>query len=394
MLPGDVVWERGLHHSNIDIDASKPIEIGNKIWRNNPRQQQALAWVMRDGQTRVTPRKVFGHLEDSPDANWVQYIGADESAQATTGLVIANGDGRISEGSRVWFPDIDEIIRFDADFASSTTSAGVSRNQGAGSSATSLLKKDMLGILLTPGQYEGFVTGEGNSNPKVQRTFRTGISNWVVEVSDTEEAEAHHGYGSQFLYDLDKKWMLMKEQMEADLFFGAEVVTTKNNRPYQSPTGLIRFIQTNVFDFSLLTHAPTRQDIWDVIAEWTMFNKNGGVIFCSKPFIHWITNLAFMKVIYDETVKADGLEIRQIKTPDGMFDLIEVDCLNAHPTLMGMAFFVPRGKIDYRPLQGLDITYRPIREDKKHSIWGEIYGQFGWHYHEEETFALVKGMRF
>jgi hypothetical protein len=399
-LPSDVVYDRTVRDTALDIDQARPLLISDHIYMNNPNRNKALSYILSAGVKESVNVPSFGHLEDAPLPNWVNFAGATETSQGTTGLVITEGSQRLGIGSRVFFPDTDQIIRFDAEF-SGATSGAVTRNYGKGAT-TAYLTTGSKGLLLPPSHYEGFTVGAGQTNTKVYKSFNIEIVSWPLNVTDTEYASKARG-GNPFARALNKAWDASGDQLESGLLFGAKYnANTGPNlqdatTPLRASEGLLNFCQTNVYAF---TDLPTRQDLWAILGEWTMFNRDGGALLCSKAFKHWIANMAYAKLTVNEIDKAIGFSVDRIMTPDGQFDLVEVDLLNQHPKLMGMVFGIPaRGSqnIKYRPLIGdmdLDIRYRPVVQDEKHQIMGEIYGQYGWEFAEEEKFLVIKGLRF
>jgi hypothetical protein len=394
-LPNAVTYTRDLRDSGDPISQERPLAISDKIYLNDPNENKALGWVLRQGVRNPVDEETFGHLEDAPFPNWVEYQGSDESSQATTGLIITDGSIRIPQYGRVYFPDIDEIIHFPNAFASDgKTSGGVTRNFGRGNASTSLLKQGMKGFVLPPAHVEGFTMGEGISNSKVYKSFATGVVSWPVRLTNTVRATRHRG-GDPFIAALNKAWKQSKDQMEAELILGAKVTDSSTySTPLHTSEGLFNYISTNVYTVDGFM---TRQDLWDMLAEWTMINKKGGAIFCSKLFRHMVTNWAMQKTYYEQDTEKDGMTIQKVVTPDGDFDLIEVDLFNQHPTLAGYFFGVPLGQIEYRPLIGnidLDIHYLPVNRDETAVQEGQIYGEYGWEFFQEEMFLACTGLEY
>lgn len=392
-LPNAVTYTRDLRDSGDSIDQEKPLAISDKIYINDPNENQVLGWVLRQGVRNPVDEHIFGHLEDAPFPNWVTYVGATESTQGTTDLVFEEGATRLYQYGRVYNPRSEEIIRFKQAFDSDgITSGDVTRNFGKGTTSSLLYKGDKL-LILGPAYAEGFDMGEGLSNSMTYKSFQTEIISYPVRMTDTERAERHRG-GDPFLRALNKSWKQSKDQMEAALIFGAKVTDNTGSTPLHTSEGLINYISTNVYT---VPGQMNRSDLWSLLAEWTMLNKAGGAMICAKPFIHMVTNWAMDRVYYDQNTETDGMAIRKIKTPDGVFDMIECDLFNQHPELAGTVLFLPYGKIEYRPLIGnldLDVHYRPINRDEKHVQEGEIYGEYGWEFFEEETFAVLTGLEF
>jgi hypothetical protein len=380
--------------SSDEISQGKPLEISDKIWMNDPRENQALGWVLRQGVKNSTANHAFGHLEDVPFPNWVKYTGAADATETVTGLVFADAGNRLTAYSRIMNARTGEVLLFTADFASATTSGAVDRAWGQTWSSAMDLRPDDKFLILTPNQYEGFTTGEGMTNTKVYKSFVTEIVDWAVRVTDTEYAEKARG-GNPFAYALKKAWKAAKDQMESGLIFGAKAETTiASGEPIRASEGLLNYVSTNVW---AVDGYMTRQDFWDILAEWTVLNKNGGAVFCSKAFRHMVTNWAMQKTQYNQDTKKDGMEILQVITPDGTFDLVELDVFNQHPDLMGRVLLVPYGQIEYRPLIGakdLDVRYYPIQRDEVHVEEGEIYGEYGWEFFQEELFGSISGIEF
>jgi hypothetical protein len=375
-----------------EISQGKPLAISDKIWINDPNENQFLSWILRQGVKEPVFNHAYGHLEDAPYPNWVQYTGADESDfTAVDNLAITNAMARLVLGSRTYNPRTGEIIRYDANPDSASETQGATRNFG--SSATDWMNNGDFLLIIPPAHYEGFTMGSGMTNTKVYKSFTTGIISYPVIVTDTEYAERARG-GNPFTRALGKSWKQSKDQMEGGVIFGASYEDNTGTFPIRAQEGILNYISTNVY---AVGGTMTRQDLWDIIGEWSLYNKKGGAIVCSKAFIHMVTNWAFQKVEYNQETKKDGLDIQQILTPDGLFDLIECDLFNQQEDLMGTILLVPYGKIKYRPLIGdmnLDIKYRPVPQPEIHQQMGEIYGEYGWEFFEEETFGAITGLQF
>lgn len=389
--PSDITYVRGTRDTADDISQQKPIEIGDKIWTYDPNGNKFLAWVLRNQTTKAVKNHIFSHLEKAPFPNWVEFAGANESSQGATGLAMKTGHGaRLTLGSRVWFPRIDEIIYLTAVMATDSTGA-VSRNYGKGNASTSLLRTGDRGLILSPVFQQGFATGLGLTSNKVIKEFATSEVNWPVQVTNIENAELARG-GNIFKENLADAWKQAKDQMEAELLVSGSKIDTTLTNMLTTSEGMDNIISTHVYSASMISRA----DLWDIIAEWPGKRK-GGAIVCSTAFKNMVTMWSMGMMTMDQDAKADGMSIDQVKTPSGTFDLIDVDLLDQQEDLMGTVFFVPKGHIQYRPLshyENLDVRYNPISRDEVHSKEGEIYGAYGWEFYVEEMFAKLSGLRF
>lgn len=387
-----LTFKRGVKDTDDVISQEKPLAIGNKIWMHKPNQNKGLGWMLRHGGRVPTDQHIFGHLEDTPFPNWVTFVGAAEDSQGADTLVLASGHGaRVTIGSRIFWPRTEEIIRLTAVMTTDTTGA-VDRNHGRGVEATSLLKPGDKGVLLPPNFAQGFSTGLGMTNAMVYKSFATSEVSWPLQIANIEKGERSRG-GDPFLRALSKVVDQSKTQMEAEMYLGGKVVDSTGSTPLSASEGLLNLISTHTYSASYLS----RMDLWDIIGEWKMENKNGGAIHCSGAFKAMITMWSMGMMVMDQDAKADGMEIDQVKTPYGIFDLVEIDLFDQEPNLQGTALFIPKGQVDFRPFIGyenLDIRYRPISRDEVHAKEGELYGVYGWEIFEEEMFAAIDGMQF
>lgn len=392
MLPNAATFYRDTKDTADVISQEKPLKIGNRIWMYDPNKNKALAHVLRTGRTEPTFNHIFGHLEDTPFANWVEYAGADEtSSQAATGLVLTAGHGaRVTLGSRIYWVRTKEITRLTVVMSTDTTGAVV-RNFGRGTTTDYLLNGDK-GLILPPAFEQGFTMGLGLSNARSYVAFATTEVSYPVQVTNIEEAERARG-GNPFEVALAKSWKQSKDQMEGELFFGAKVTDDSTYaHPISASQGLDNFISTNSYTANKIS----RMDLWDIIAEWNI-PEGEGVILCSKHFKSMVTNWSMGKMVMDQEAHKDGMSISSIQTPHGAFPLVVVDLFNEDPYLAGTVFFVPNGHVDYAPLienTNLDIGYNPVSRDEIHSKEGEIYGVYGWEMFEQEKFAKLSDLRF
>jgi len=342
-------------------------------------------------------QRIFGHLEDTPYPNWVEYTGSDEASQGTSSLTFKSGAGeRVAAGSRIFFPEIDEIIRVTADFTNTTTSAAVARNFGRGNSTTSLLKTGMKGLILPPAFYEGFTTGNGMSSTLYYKSFDMTELSYPVQVTYVEQQEKSRA-GKPFQRGLKKSIKQAKDQMEAELFVSGQVTDNSTySHPIGASDGIDNYVETHTYSADRIS----RMDFFDILLEWNNWHPGEGVIFCSTAFKSMVTQWAFDITTINIPVSGQsgdgkfGMSIDRVKWLNATYDLIDINLFSQELSLMGKVFLVPKGKAKYRFLQGLDIHYTPISRDEVHSREGELYGVYGWEFFEEERWAKISGLRF
>lgn len=399
MLPNDATFTRGVKDTQDIISQEKPLEIGAKIWMHNPNRNKFLGWALNNGRREPTRSRIFGHLEDTPFPNWVEFAGTDESSQATGSLDFVTGQGaRLTTGSKIFFPRTNQIIRLDETMSTDSTQ-DVNRNFGRGVSTDYLLKGDR-GLILPPNFPEGFTTGAGLSNAMYYKSFDCSEVSYPVEVTNVENAELSRG-GNPFMRALSKVIKQFKEQQEAELLYSGQ---TTDNSGYTHPIGAADGIDNFITTHSYSATSLSRMDFMDILTEWLSINPEGGVIVTSLAFkgliTQWALNLTqyTIPVIGSKTGGSLGLEIDQIVMQNGKkIDIIDVDVMNQEPYLMGSFFLIPTGgRIHYRPLIGpnenLEPRYRPIKQDEIHSKKGEVYGVYGWEFFEEELWAKFSGL--
>jgi len=403
-LPKDVTQYMGITDTEdrltATLDPTQPFEIGAEIYRWNPNEHQLLAWVMRNARRKPTVASRFGHVEKSHLPNWVKYIGnesdgayADESSQQTTGLHFENGNSRLTLYSRLRTPH-GEVIELSADMATTTdVTAGVIRNLGT--SGTPLLKVGDWCKIISPGVPEGADMGEGPQQTGVYKTFRTGIIDHPVQMTGTRAAEKFID-GDPFVQALKDAWEASEDQLESAILFSAHKEdTTTFTYPLHTFTGMETFISTNVW---AIDGVMSRMDFWDIIATWHKYYKGKGAVVCSGELVQLINTWAFHKVLYNQDLKKDGINISQIVTPaKADLDLVQCDLLGQEGNLQGMMLLLPADKIDYRPLignQNREIAYLPVDRDEKDLKEGHIFGEVGFEYRGEQNFGLVTGIEF
>lgn len=400
-LPSAVTYVKGMKDSEDVVSQEKPLELGDKIWMHDPNRNKGLAWLMRNGKTVPTKQSTFYHLEDVPFPSWVKYTGATESTQGATGLVFESGtNAKLGLGSRLYNTRTGEIMRFSAAFASSTTSGAVVRNTGAGSSTDYLYSGDILRII-PPAMEQGFEMQSGLSNPMVLKTFYTTEISYPVEVTNVEYAEEHRG-GNSFKRALKKRIKQCKDQQEGEAFLGGSYSLSAgptDSRVVKASEGALNWISTHAYTASTLS----RMDLWDILAEWSAMNHEGGAILCSMAFKAMVTEWALDITTINVPIAGQkgegvlGLSVDRIRTPFGVYDLVDIDLFNQDPYLMGTVIFAPKGRVNYRPLkhyEDLDVRYVPVNQDEVHAHQGEIYGVYGWEFFEEEMWAKLTGLNF
>ncbi len=396
----DITYKMGVRdtadRNSTTIDPMQPFQIGKEIYRLEPQKHQLLAWVMKNSRTKPTDTHIFGHNEKAPLPTFVTFDGDDESSQQTTGLGFTNGNSRLTKASRIYNTRTGEIIRLTADMSSNDTVAVV---RNFGTSGTPLLKSGDKFKILPNAQIEGFTMGEGNTGGDVYLSFTTSIIDWPVQLTNTKAASRFIN-GDPFTAALADTWEQVQDQMEAELLFGGTVTDDSTyTYPLHTTKGLSSWISTNVY---ALDGTMSRMDFWDILAEWKVYNKGGGGIICSGQFISLVNTWAFSKVIYNQDLKSDGINIQTVTTPSGTFDLVESDLLGADPYLQGTIMLLPTAGrnqgIDYRPLIGnginRDIAYKPIMRDEVDMKEGQILGEIGYEFYGEERFAMITGLEF
>ncbi len=401
MLGKDASWIGGVKDTADVVSQEKPLEIGNKIWMHDPNRNKGLAWLLRNGSRVPTSQHVFGHLEDVPFSSWITFNGTTEtSSQGTTDLVFeANASAKLGLGSRVFSPATDQIIRFAAAFDSDgITSGDVTRNYGRGVSTDYLTKGEKL-FILPPAHEQGFTMQDGLSNAMTYKSFYTTEMSYPVQVTNVEKAEESRG-GDPFKRALKKRIKQAKDQMEGEVYLGGQKNDTSTTHPTTASEGMGNWVTTNTYTANYIS----RLDFFDILAEWTANNHDGGSIHCSMAFKSMVANWAMQMSSITVPIGGQsgegklGLVVDTIKTPFGEFDLVDIDLFNQDPYLMGTVFFVPGGKRQsYRPLihtENLDLRYYPVNRDEIHSHEGELYGVAGWEFFEEEMWAKLTGLDF
>lgn len=378
----------------LSIDPAKPYELGPDLWRNKPHINTFLSWAMANGGTDSTKNHLFGHFEKAPLPNWIEYLGPDESSQDTSSVAFRDATLRLTNGSRLFNPRTDEIIKVYTIGAVADTVTTLIRNYGRGT-ATDYLKKGDLLLILPPSMKQGFTVGKGITGSKEFKQFATGIVDWPIDLTDTEAAE-FDTTGDPFQMALDDAWMQAKHQLESELIFGGKKTVTDSGdtEPSHTSEGLLNHVDTNVW---IASYNFSWRDFCDALMEWQTIAKTPGVLATSKSFIYWLAAQKEGAVQVSQDDNGIGVNVQYVRTPDGDFPLMEVEAMNEHPLLAGYCIGVPQGHIKYRPLIGhenLEIAYHPINLDNVMRKTGHIYGQAGWEFMLEESFMVVRDVRF
>ncbi len=379
----------------VTVDPLQPFTIGQEIYRINHQKYQLGAWLKKYSRYRPTESSRFGHGEKCEPKSFLQYAGADESSQATTGLSIPGIHNRCARGYRLLNCRTEEVIRLNADCTTDTTGA-VKRNFG--SSGTPLMKNGDMLMIMAPAKFEGDEMTKGVHTQEVWLQFTTSIYDWPVEMTGTKATERHID-GDPWAKALGESWDMAAAQQEVEVIWGKYV---KDDATYTYPMhasqGLLGFISTHVYDIDGWL---TRWDLWDIIAEMRL--PPGSALACSDQMINLVNTWAFDKVTYNQDLVADGIAVQQIKTPKGVYDLLNVDVLSSNEYLAGMILFLPKSTgpnhrtIDYRPLMyngNREIAYQPVESGRYDQKWGHIFGEAGYEFWDEAQFGVLRGVRF
>lgn len=395
--PSELTFLRTIRDTDDPIAQNKPLEIGSKTWMMNPDQTQALGWMMGNGKT-ATPvyNHIFGHNEDGPFANWVQYTGSDEtSSQAVDNLTIDNVLERCATGQILMNVRTKELIRLNANPDAADTTQGVTRNAGRGVATDYLLNGDRL-LLLTPQMAEGFTMGKPQSGVSVYSSFSTGLVSYPVAATSTENNEKRYDGLTPFEVDLFKSWDRFNANLEAAMFFSSQVLDSSTyTQNYHTMSGIYDFIDTNVFDVS--NTYLSRLDLLDILLQSSRYWKGDMAIICSRYMKAHISELGYSKFVSDQDSKVLGMNIEKINLGGKLYPLIEADFLGDDEELNGTFFICPKGHSQYHWLQenrSDDIAYNPVNRDEIHSDEGEISGEIGFEYWAEEDWGLVTGYQF
>jgi len=395
-LHKDVTFLRGMRDTYDAISQDRPLDISTDVSVFDPNMNQGLGYVLGKAGKLVASQRTFGHMEDVAARNWVEYNGTTEASQAVTALVFATGTWNlVGLGSRLKNTRTGEIIRIDADFVSTTTSVAVTRNFGAGTSASLLYTGDKLAIL-PPAMFEGFETQEGYSHNTVYHSFEMTETSEPVDVSFVENATTLRS-GNAFNTALSHAWKRTKDQKEIEMILsGSKLTSSGADGVVGASQGMDTYVSTNTFTATNIS----RLDLWDIIGIWKSFYKEpGGAIFCSHVVQAIISEWAWDRTQIEVPISGQtgegkiGTTITRVKTPWGEFDLVPIDILGQDPFLAGTLYFVPNPAthMKHRFLPGLDLQYRPIVKDDVHKKTAEIYGVTGWHFRNEEHWAKLSG---
>jgi hypothetical protein len=398
LLPNAATFLRTVRDTDDPIAQDKPLDIHDNYWMNNPNRTQALGWLMSSAlPARECHNHIFGHLEKSPFSNWVEYTGVTEtSSQATDDLTIDNVLERCAAGQLLMNTRTKEIMRLTADPDAADTTQGVVRNFGRGVATDYLQKGDKL-MLILPQFEEGFTTGKGQSGVGVYKSFSTGIPSEPIQTTYTEQSEKYYAGSTPFEMDLDATWTRFNEQMENHVLWGAEKLDSSTyTQNMHTISGIYDFITTNTFT---VDNTLSRMDFIDILLVLDTFYHGSIGIICSKWFRVMVTEWAYGKMEYDQEAKSLGMDITTVQLNGRYYPLLEADCLSQDYELAGTVFLCPKGKIQHRPLRNVDgivndVHYNPISRDEVHSKEGEIWGEFGVEYFEEECWGYIDGIQF
>lgn len=396
-LPKDVTVAMGTVSTDTrltaTLDPTQPFEISRDIRMWNPKKYQLLNYIFRIAPTIPTVASRFFHQEESHLTAWVKHIGVNEAGtQLVTDLLFESGGKRLAKYSRLRTPNGENIL-FKANFDSDNfTSGDVTRNFGT-SGTPDLNQGDMCKIIATAFP-ENSTRGVGPVDVPLHKSFRTGIIREEVALSGTKAAEKF-SYGDPFEHALEKTMDVSMDKLESGMLYGAAVDddSTYSEGPLHTWQGFDKFIVTNRFS---IAGVPSRMDFWNIVAAYRQFYKGKLALACSTNLKNLLCQMAFSKVIYDQELKEDGIDIDTILTPSGRVTLLEVDMLSQAAQFAGEAFFIPDGNVDYRPLAGTenrDIQYIPndgIRTTGVDSKFGTILGEIGLELWLEQEWAKLE----
>lgn len=404
--PGDAPEYQHLNQAGTAVGAKdtddyitneKPINISHEIFKLNPDQNRFLSYVLEAATVEPTTQHNFSHLEKARNPQWVKYTGADESVQSASTIIIANF-GRLVGRMRLVVAETREVILVTA----TPTSSSVSISRNFGTSGTPLLKTGYTMRIMTAAREQGGTMLDYRSFGKVEVSGGTTIMSLSLDMTGTASAEPLIDSADPFMEALTDQWMNAKAQTETELVFGArnaDAVLSGGSHPTHTTQGLTGLISTHKYSFN---GRMTRFDFWDLMDELAKDNvqRNKPIrlaLVCSWKLLSVVSAWSLTDVRVSTNVKTDGLQITEIQTPRGTFDLVPVDLLSEDPAFEGLGFIVNRDNIVFRPLIGKedrDIRYYPVNQDEVDSKQGQILGEYGWEYYHEESFAMLEGIVF
>lgn len=387
--------------------------VDDKISMVEPNIAPCITLMLKMGQRASVSAPRFEWNEDEFIARWAQVSTATvgNTTSANTIALVAGHGSYVVPGDVLIVPKVvtsssaPEMLRVTT---ISTDTITVTRAFG-GSTVDTIYPSSALRLI-------GSAYAEGAALPSVKNTYTTTkisytqIMRRTLDLTKTQIATKLYSDGGNERKRQHKKMLQeVKEQMNAALWWGKAYEDLTGTTPIRTTMGINSVVSTNVVDAG----GTLTQKLWDSFCDISFrFGKKEKWLFTSGSVTKALNAWARTHLMLKPSDSLWGVSIDQIKTPFGVFNLVN-DYMLENPNnynqtngwtgnttassaygFGGCAFAIDMDNIKYRYLEGggqnrdVKLTENKV-EDGADRLIDEVLAEIGFSIKEERTFAKL-----
>lgn len=360
-----------------------------------------LRYIMDGITVEATVQETFGHLEDSPNPEFVEYTGSTETVQASP-ITIGNFN-RLTAGAVIHWIRIKRNTRVSATPSTSAVAIAGALNLNFGSAGTPLLANGDKGILIPRHVEQGSTIGDFVTFGRIQHDFQTSIVEEPVILTGTEGAQRLRNDQGRFLYELRKSSDAFNRKLQAGLLYMYGLVPTAGtSHPIHASVGIDDWTTVHRFVYNRRISRFDVDDIIERLARENDIEDHPVALLCSMKFKSMVSGWAHSHLQFSERENIlFGTHVTRILTGAGFIvDLLPMNFFDKDPILQGRFYILNRRNMKYRPLidvRDRDIRYYPNKTYDPGNVdleGGRIFGEFGLDFANKEGWACGEGVVF
>lgn len=345
---------------NAILTERRDIPFGDAIAELEPDVAPLTALLMKMAKRPVDEAE-FRWFEEDPLNRWLTLTTGFNAAATTISVGDVSGIYPDDILRASWYNTttstlVEELLRVTA-VNRSTNQVTVGRGYGptnaqdfSGASSASPLQITVLGNL----SQEGASPPEDRNHQPVVLRNVTGITRTPFSITQSLDASRQRA-NPQERARLQRYWgREHRKSIEQMILFGEMNEDLSAGAPRRMTGGVVRFIQTNVFD---MAQNMTLPDFYDIAEEVFRYGDSGEKwVFASATFMTRVANMYADRLRLDQSETQLGVRYNRIVTPHGEFRLVLHRMLRG-PVWGRAAIILDLSSANGEPL----VQYRPQR---------------------------------
>ncbi len=374
-----------------------PINMGPTLWKWYPEKYKFLSMLQKINR-KPKPITEGRHLEKRRLPNWVEYIGADETAGSEEGTAFTSGEiakwDRLNIWDMLFNPRTEECMIVDSTVAAALP---ILRGSSIGSLTQPLKKGDVL-LRYSSQKEEGGEARDAMSVLKEAKYWYAGTWRHSCEVTKDTEATVMYGEPNQRLADRKEMYGEHKQEMAQHIFFNG------NGGDYSSGTGsTYGHKMCNGMNGLINTHIWNCNGSlkWDDLKAFLRgplkYAQGPLMMMTSAKIIDIITSYGNDSVRITPNQKYWGWEFDTIKIGNKQIPLVHEEMFDEDPHLEGMAYIASPKHCAWHPVSGnsVNLDTQLYKDIKRHNnpelVKDEVVTHGGVEFFVEPAFARLYG---